>query len=177
MYVRLAFSVAAHLEPKILLVDEVLAVGDANFQKKCLGKMSEVSKGGRTVLFVSHNMAAVAALCKKAILIDAGHIKQYGPIDETLALYSELTSNLKSIDLGLRTDRKGNGKFRFTGLRCLGLNGREIKCLRMGENAQIEVTFDNKLSYTKLFQYHFESCVCNPIWSAHPTVSQRLYRR
>ena len=68
MYVRLAFAVAAHLEPEILIVDEVLAVGDAEFQKKCLGKMHEVSRGGRTVLFVSHNMAAVSALCDRAIL-------------------------------------------------------------------------------------------------------------
>src|SRR5512134_174745 len=72
MYVRLAFAVAAHLEPEILIVDEVLAVGDAQFQKKCLGKMGEVAKGGRTVLFVSHNMAAVSALCNKGILLEDG---------------------------------------------------------------------------------------------------------
>lgn len=74
MYVRLAFSVAAHLEPEILIVDEVLAVGDAQFQKKCLGKMGDVAKGGRTVLFVSHNMAAVLSLCGKGILLDNGRI-------------------------------------------------------------------------------------------------------
>jgi len=146
MYVRLAFSVAAHLEPEILLVDEVLAVGDANFQKKCLGKMDEVSRGGRTVLFVSHNMAAVAALCKKVLLIDAGHLRKLGEIDETLSLYSELTSNLTSIELGQRTDRRGNGKLKFTGLRCLDPKGREVKSLRTGEDALIEVQFDNHLS-------------------------------
>src|SRR5262249_3294597 len=69
MYVRLAFAVAAHLEPEILIVDEVLAVGDVEFQKKCLGKMSEVATGGRTVLFVSHNMSAIQALCEKSILL------------------------------------------------------------------------------------------------------------
>jgi lipopolysaccharide transport system ATP-binding protein len=74
MYVRLAFAVAAHLEPEILVVDEVLAVGDAAFQKKCLGKMGDVAKEGRTVLFVSHNMAAIENLCVKAILIDNGSI-------------------------------------------------------------------------------------------------------
>src|SRR5204863_2227017 len=75
MYVRLAFAVAAHLQPEILIVDEVLAVGDAEFQKKCLGKMREVSSGeGRTVLFVSHNMAAVTALCKRAILLERGRL-------------------------------------------------------------------------------------------------------
>src|SRR6202011_3679487 len=74
MYVRLAFAVAAHLEPEILVVDEVLAVGDAEFQKKCLGKMQEVSRGGRTVLFVSHNMSAVARLCSRGMLLHSGRI-------------------------------------------------------------------------------------------------------
>jgi lipopolysaccharide transport system ATP-binding protein len=72
MYVRLAFAVAAHLEPEILVVDEVLAVGDAAFQKKCLGKMGEVAQEGRTVLFVSHNMTAIKALCERCILLEEG---------------------------------------------------------------------------------------------------------
>lgn len=80
MYVRLAFAVAAHLEPEILIIDEVLAVGDAAFQKKCLGKMGEVAKGGRTVLFVSHNMNAIEQLCKSALLLDKGELK-YGSAD------------------------------------------------------------------------------------------------
>src|ERR1700685_3890330 len=75
MYVRLAFAVAAHLEPEILIVDEVLAVGDAEFQKKCLGKMEDVSRGGRTVLFVSHNMAAVERLCTRGILLQQGTVR------------------------------------------------------------------------------------------------------
>ena len=87
MYVRLAFAVAAHLEPEILVVDEVLAVGDAQFQKKCLGKMSEVAQGGRTVLFVSHNMAAIQALCTKAIYLEAGSIISIGKIDEQIGAY------------------------------------------------------------------------------------------
>ena len=78
MYVRLAFAVAAHLEPEILIVDEVLAVGDAEFQKKCLGKMSDVARGGRTVLFVSHNMNAVESLCRKAMLLVNGRLDLYG---------------------------------------------------------------------------------------------------
>src|SRR5207249_3357283 len=78
MYVRLAFAVAAHLEPEILLVDEVLAVGDGEFQKKCLGKMDEVARGGRTVLFVSHNLTAVKGLCKSAILLESGGLKMIG---------------------------------------------------------------------------------------------------
>jgi ABC-type polysaccharide/polyol phosphate transport system ATPase subunit len=87
MYVRLAFAVAAHLEPDILVVDEVLAVGDAEFQKKCLGKMSEVARGGRTLLFVSHNMAAVEALCPRSILLEGGMIASDGPSESVVAEY------------------------------------------------------------------------------------------
>ncbi len=89
MYVRLAFAVAAHLEPEVLVVDEVLAVGDAAFQKKSLGKMGEVAKQGRTVLFVSHNMAAVSALCQRAILLDGGRVSCEGPAPEVVKDYQK----------------------------------------------------------------------------------------
>jgi lipopolysaccharide transport system ATP-binding protein len=85
--VRLAFAVAAHLEPEILIVDEVLAVGDVEFQKKCMGKIQDVNKGGRTVLFVSHSMAAVSKLCQQCILLDGGRLKQFGPTDEIIPHY------------------------------------------------------------------------------------------
>lgn len=87
MYVRLAFAVAAHLEPEILIVDEVLAVGDAQFQKKCLGKMGEVGKEGRTVLFVSHNMGAIKAMCNKGIMLSKGEIKQIGDVSSVINAY------------------------------------------------------------------------------------------
>ncbi len=87
MYVRLAFAVAAHLEPEILLVDEVLAVGDIAFQRKCLGKMGEVAKGGKTVLFVSHNMGAIAILCSKAMLLDGGRVVSLGKTSEVINCY------------------------------------------------------------------------------------------
>ena len=87
MYVRLAFAVAAHLEPEILIVDEVLAVGDAQFQKKCMGKMSEVAKGGRTILFVSHNIVAVRNLCSECILMEKGRVRSVGSTDTVLAEY------------------------------------------------------------------------------------------
>ena len=98
MYVRLAFSVAAHLEPEIMIVDEVLAVGDAEFQAKCLGKMSDIASQGRTVLFVSHNMSAVSRLCSRAILLDHGRIVEDGPVDEVASHY------LQS-DLGTTAER------------------------------------------------------------------------
>ena len=87
MYVRLAFAVAAHLEPEILIVDEVLAVGDAEFQKKCMGKMQDVSKGGRTILFVSHNMAAIAALCSSAITMNNGKVSNQGTVSSCIETY------------------------------------------------------------------------------------------
>lgn len=87
MYVRLAFAVAAHLEPEILVVDEVLAVGDAQFQKKCLGKMEDVSKGGRTILFVSHNMGVIESLCNQGIFLEAGRIYYSGSIQKSIEFY------------------------------------------------------------------------------------------
>ena len=91
MTVRLAFAVAAHLEPEILLVDEVLAVGDAEFQKKCIGKMGEVSNEGRTIVFVSHNLGSVKRLCKRGILLRNGQVAFAGSVDDTLDKY--LNSN------------------------------------------------------------------------------------
>ncbi len=87
MYMRLAFAVAAHLDPEILIVDEVLAVGDTEFQKKCLGKMREVSSVGRTVLFVSHNLGAVRSLCQKGVLLSAGKVVESGEISKVLGAY------------------------------------------------------------------------------------------
>lgn len=91
MYVRLAFAVAAHLEPEILIVDEVLAVGDAEFQKKCLGKLGEVAGGGRTVLFVSHNISALLATCQTGLVLDAGAVKCLRPIAEAAGIYRDIT--------------------------------------------------------------------------------------
>ena len=92
MYVRLAFAVAAHLEPEILIIDEVLAVGDAEFQKKCLGKMKDVSNQGRTVIFVSHNLVAVKSLCKTGILMERGNITFSGSADETVEHYVKVNA-------------------------------------------------------------------------------------
>jgi lipopolysaccharide transport system ATP-binding protein len=98
MYVRLAFAVAAHLEPEILIVDEVLAVGDAQFQKKCLGKMGEVARGGRTVLFVSHNLNAVTTLCSKAVVLKQGRLVFSGDVREGLSFYGASTQVAGRVD-------------------------------------------------------------------------------
>lgn len=109
MYVRLAFAVAAHLEPEILIIDEVLAVGDAEFQKKCLGKMKDVSKQGRTVLFVSHNMAAVRSLCNKGIVLQHGEIIKQGTQEEAITTYfSKSSSEQKFLFQGSTANAPGN---------------------------------------------------------------------
>jgi lipopolysaccharide transport system ATP-binding protein len=113
MYVRLAFAVAAHLEPEILIVDEVLAVGDAEFQKKCLGKMHDVATGGRTVLFVSHNMQAVSVLCNRGMFFRAGSLEYIGSTKETIDRYIASYSTANGQDDN--PDRRyGSGEYRFT---------------------------------------------------------------
>jgi lipopolysaccharide transport system ATP-binding protein len=116
MYVRLAFAVAAHLEPEILIIDEVLAVGDAEFQKKCLGKMDDVSRNqGRTVLFVSHNMEAVLKLCNRAILLESGSIREIGDVKSVVTAYLQNKSSSASVvDLSTKVrDRPFTGKVRL----------------------------------------------------------------
>jgi len=113
MYVRLAFSVAAHLEPEILLVDEVLAVGDLAFQRKCLGKMDDVAQAGRTVVFVSHNMGLLQTLCQRGIFLHEGSVETDGTITEAVDAYLQTLEQARSHDLSLRTDRKGQGRVRL----------------------------------------------------------------
>ncbi|ARV58415.1 teichoic-acid-transporting ATPase [Nostocales cyanobacterium HT-58-2] len=127
MYVRLAFAVAAHLEPEILIVDEVLAVGDAQFQKKCLGKMQEVSTdGGRTVLFVSHNMDAIQRLCSQCVLLERGRLVAQGDTNNLVARYMSNNSTIQAspnqwIDVSQVT-RRGTGEARFAAIQYSSLN-------------------------------------------------------
>ncbi len=114
MYVRLAFAVAAHLEPEILMVDEVLAVGDVAFQKKCLGKMGAVAQGGRTVLFVSHNMGAITQLCRSSLLIIDGKLGGQGPSRQVVEQYLEHVFSTGTVqDLAGKAGRSGDGRLRF----------------------------------------------------------------
>jgi len=117
MYVRLAFAVAAHLEPEILIIDEVLAVGDLEFQKKCLGKMKDVATDGRTVIFVSHNMSAVCALCNTAIWLKQGELRTSGKARDVISAYTENTmGSIESIVNIKNKVRSGTGNARFTKL-------------------------------------------------------------
>jgi lipopolysaccharide transport system ATP-binding protein len=143
MHVRLAFSVAAHLEPEILIVDEVLAVGDAEFQKKCLGKMGEVAESrGRTVLFVSHNMAAVQALCGKCILLRDGQLASIGAAADVIDLYlsSNVGKSTTQRDLSL-IGRKGEGNVRFKSVAFVDQRGRTIASPKTGEDLKIRLDF------------------------------------
>jgi lipopolysaccharide transport system ATP-binding protein len=140
MYVRLAFAVAAHLEPEILIVDEVLAVGDAQFQKKCLGKMEEVGKKGRTVMFVSHNMAAIQTLCRRAILLNHGEIVGYD--DSKVLAGRYLSGSYSSMSLAERKDRQGTGDIRFTLVKMQNDQG-DVDSFVSGSEARIVCCFEN----------------------------------
>jgi lipopolysaccharide transport system ATP-binding protein len=122
MYVRLAFAIAAHLEPEILVVDEVLAVGDAQFQKKCLGRMDAVAHSGRTVLFVSHSMATIQRLCNRGIFLERGRLLDDGPIGQIVARYNSMGQRLDEIAFNDR-ERSGAGWARVTDLRIVPQNG------------------------------------------------------
>jgi lipopolysaccharide transport system ATP-binding protein len=143
MYVRLAFAVAAHLEPEILVVDEVLAVGDAEFQKKCLGKMREVSKGGRTVLFVSHNMAAVQNLCRSAMMIRKGRLTVFGPTADVISVYLADAGLVATDSLASRNDREGSAAIRFSFVRFRSGRNESSNALVCGDTAVIEMHFEN----------------------------------
>lgn len=133
MFVRLGFSVAAHLEPEILIVDEVLAVGDVAFQERCLGKMAEVAGGGRTVLFVSHNMSAISALCQTAVWLDGGRVVFRGSSGQAIARYIENVRLEEGVRLDARHDRKGTGWLRITHLSVLDGDRRQTEAVRAGQ--------------------------------------------
>ncbi|MBK8227372.1 MAG: ABC transporter ATP-binding protein [Flavobacteriales bacterium] len=142
MYVRLAFAVAAHLEPEILVVDEVLAVGDAEFQRKCMGKMKEVAHGGRTILFVSHNMAAIQNLCSTAIYLKHGQVQAQGEAGTVITEYLRSSSDAARQDLALRQDRQGNGAVRFMSFSITDDQGRGLAALQCGSPAALHFDFE-----------------------------------
>jgi lipopolysaccharide transport system ATP-binding protein len=136
MYTRLAFAVASHLEPEILIVDEVLAVGDAQFQKKCLGRMSEVSREGRTVLFVSHNMSAIKSLCSRGIMMESGRVTYDGDVDETVNRY--LSAGGDAARTGIIPDSAPRicdvkGEARVRSVRLTDLKGQDVRQLFFGQ--------------------------------------------
>jgi lipopolysaccharide transport system ATP-binding protein len=150
MYVRLAFAVAAHLEPEILLVDEVLAVGDASFQKKCLGKMSDVAKTGRTIVFVSHNMAAMRRLTARAIWLEGGQVAETGPVANVVDHYLQKNteSNLESVWEDERT-APGNDRVRLHSVRVIP-QGSTDGMITVHTPLRVEFTYWNYVPETVL---------------------------
>lgn len=141
MTVRLAFAVAAFLEPEVLVIDEVLAVGDAEFQKKAIGKMQDISRqGGRTVLFVSHNMAAVKSLCTSGIVLEHGKVVFEGNQNESVEFYLKRTKSRSEINLIDRKDRLGTGKLKVKYVELLNHNFQELNEVISGETLIIKIT-------------------------------------
>lgn len=143
MNVRLAFAVAAHLEPEILVIDEVLAVGDAEFQKKCLGKMGEVATEGRTVLFVSHNLTMINRLCSRCILIEGGELTMSGHSNYLVQKYIEETTYDVVNNLKMIKDRKGAGGIIFSKIQLLDQQLNELTVAKTGEKTHFRIFFEN----------------------------------
>lgn len=144
MYVRLAFAVAAHLDPEILLVDEVLAVGDTAFQRKCMGKMGDAARQGRTILLVSHHMAAIQGLCNTACLFDRGRLIQKGDTQDIIEAYLAASSTSSATPLSQRVDRQGNGRLRFTEIELLLDNNTPTEVLQSGRDVEFLVGYSSR---------------------------------
>ncbi len=157
MYVRLAFAVAAFLEPEILIVDEVLAVGDAEFQKKCIGRMKDVSRNdGRTVLFVSHNMAMMEDLCHTGIFLKNGATSQKLSIRSiTQKYWGDITALKETHNLEQRKDRAGSGDLQFTGIQFFNQEGEEVSVFRQGEAIIIKISYKVSNTHRDLEGVHF----------------------
>jgi lipopolysaccharide transport system ATP-binding protein len=143
MHVRLAFAVAAHLEPEVMIIDEVLAVGDMAFQNKCLGKMEDVARQGRTVLFVSHNMGAIRNLCTSAMVLEGGRIAMHGGVDDAIAAYTKSVTGTSQGEARRWKDH-GTGDGRIIDARLLDVAGQPQTTFRMGETLVVE--FDVELA-------------------------------
>ncbi len=142
MRVRLAFAVAAHLEAELLMIDEVLAVGDASFQAKCLGKIGEVAGSGRTVLFVSHNAATVESLCKRGIVLQAGKVAFDGTQTDALRFYAEANA-VHGVSLRDRNDRTGNGAIRVVKMELRNSEGKAVQTINSGDDIAVWLHFEN----------------------------------
>ena len=157
MRVRLAFAVAAHLDPEILLIDEVLAVGDAEFQKKCLGKMSDVASAGRTVLFVSHNMAAVQALCIRCLMLEKGACVLADATKHVVSTYLETCGTLATQDVALRTDRAGKGDVRVRKIEVLAPDLSPARGVSAGDALRLRFWLTEKAPSLKfIFAFYDE---------------------
>ncbi|MDO8512128.1 MAG: ABC transporter ATP-binding protein [bacterium] len=165
MYTRLAFAVAANLDPEILVVDEVLSVGDIEFQKKCLGKMDNIAANGRTVIYVSHQLESLALLCNRCLLLDKGELIADGASRKIIDLYISRIKNSLSVSLNDRHDRKGRGGIRFTETWVENGSNRRVTQVISGENMKI-VALYNQRDEIDASNFSFSFCV----FTAHNTL-------
>ena len=155
MTVRLAFAVAAHLEPEILIVDEVLAVGDAAFQKKCLGKMGDIAKEGRTVLFVSHNMPAIEKLCSRVIILNSGKVFADTIASDALSIYYSSIMSPPKCTLSKRTDRTGTADVKIISFQIKNKAGEALESIRTGQDVIFQFKFESKVKTIKSLDFGF----------------------
>jgi lipopolysaccharide transport system ATP-binding protein len=167
MYVRLAFAVAAHLDPEILIVDEVLAVGDAAFQKKCLGKMQEVSTRGRTVLFVSHNMPVVESLTQKAILLHEGKVRRVGPTPSVVGTYMADSSELDGRSLQTWRGRRGDGPQKILMVEARDAEGQPKRVFRPAEKIILRFEITSPTHQPWELGFAIEQASTAPLFSSH----------
>jgi lipopolysaccharide transport system ATP-binding protein len=151
MKVRLAFSVAAHLDPEVLIIDEVLAVGDAEFQSKCLGRMSDIANEGRTILFVSHDMAAVQKLCTRVCTMSGGSIIYDGNPADAVYEYLFLKKDVHKAMLGSRIDRVGGDTFKFENIQLLTSENKETSLVLSGQTLKFRLFYKDKAKSEKSF--------------------------
>jgi len=164
MRVRLGFAVAAHLDPEILLIDEVLAVGDAQFRGKCLSRISDLGAGGRAVLFVSHNMHAIQALCDRVLLLNDGHIVCDGPTAEALAEYSDVGDGPRNARTWSVAECPGGKEFRLVSVVVRNLLGESSSTLRISEGGMVEIEYEvlqegSRAQFSLILQDSVGSCV------------------
>ncbi len=178
MYLRLAFAVAAHLEPEILVVDEVLAVGDAEFQRKCLGKMSDVAQEGRTVLFVSHNMSAILRLTHETIVLEKGRIALRAPTSEAVDYYMTSGMSRSGERLWEQTTTEPENPFQPIALRVLDLQNRVVDRVvaREGFNIEFEYVLDEPISGLRVGLYLYTS-QGEPVFTSFDTDQSDRYER
>ncbi|MCX6343494.1 MAG: ABC transporter ATP-binding protein [Armatimonadetes bacterium] len=176
MYVRLAFAVAAHLEPEILVVDEVLAVGDSAFQKKCLGKMGDVAKSGRTILFVSHNMGAIENLCSRGVVLNQGGVTYVGDVHSAVSSYvSSARANV--VDLRERHDRIGSEDLRVVAIELRNTDGQPIDAARSGQDVNVCMHYESQHGIDNnrlVFSLHIDNALGVRVCSIHSKMTGDL---
>lgn len=167
MYVRLAFAVAAHLESEILVVDEVLAVGDTAFQKKCIAKMEEVGRSGRTVLFVSHNMGTIAALCNRCMLMAAGRLASFGPTLDVVAEYNRIANLHATVEVEPSMRNRGDGRVRFLAASISSAKNEPVNSFLIGDDVKLDFLIESDTSEEVSFWLIIFDAAGRPLLSSH----------